>query len=256
MKNNQKFSILIWLNKPKAKEGRYPLYIRISVDGQKAAIATRHYINPRHWDAKLNRLQANAPNSHVINAYLDRVVNNIQQEFLTCAARGQMISASELKSSFLGINPKSEEKTFLEVIEYHNLKMEELVKVGRVVKSTWGKYIITKNKVQTFLKKKYKVKDLPLAEVGFKFITDFEHYMLTVEKLHVNTSHKNIKNLKKIMRMCVDLEWIEINPFTRFRCSYKTPERVVLTSEEIQGLIDKVFVNKALEEIRDVFVFC
>jgi len=256
MKNNQKFSTLVWLNKPKEKEGRFPLYIRINVDGRKAAIATRHYINPKQWDSRLSRLKLNAPNSAVINAYIDRALNNIQQEFLKCAAIGKMTTSKELKDSFLGIEPKTQEKTFLEVIEYHNLKMEELVKVDRVVKSTWGKYLITKKKVATFLKEKYNVNDLQLSEVGFKFITDFEHYMLTTQKLHTNTAHKNIKNLKKIMRMCVDLEWIDVNPFTRFRCSYKTPERVVLTLEEIQTLLQTEFVNNALNEVRDVFVFC
>lgn len=256
MKNNQKLNVHVWLNKQKQKEGKYPLYFKVTVDGQRAQIATQHYVKATDWDLRAKRLKSIAPNFRVINAWLDRSCNLIQQEFLGNAARGETITAQELKNMFLGIKNGPEERTLMEAITFHNDKFLELTKSGQAAHSTWKKYNTTKNKVTAFLKKRYKKKDMPLSEIKYSFATELEHYLFTVEKLQVNTVYKTIKQLKKIMRICVDMEWIESNPIARFKCTYKNPERVVLTQEEIDIMVNTSFMNRRLEEIRDVFIFC
>lgn len=256
MKNNQKFSILVWPNKQKGKNGVVPLYIRITIDGKKAAIATRHFIDLAHWDNHQNKMRFNAPNSRQLNAFIDRSRNLIQQEFLDCCARGIAVTPQELKNSFLGIEEEENKKTLIQAIDYHNLKMKELVEAGQVVPKTLAKYGTTKNKIVSFLKKRFKTKDITLEELRLSFITEFEHFLLTSEKLQTNTAYKYIKNIKKIMGMCVDLEWISSNPFDKFKCSYKSPDRTILTQAEIDVLVNTVFIMPRLAEIRDVFVFC
>jgi site-specific recombinase XerD len=87
-------------------------------------------------------------------------------------------------------------------------------------------------------------------------VSEFEHFLLTQHKLQNNTAHKYIKNLKKIMNMAVGLDWIPSNPFNQFKCSYHSPEREVLTPDELQKIMNKKLDSKRLEEIRDVFIFC
>jgi site-specific recombinase XerD len=256
MKNNQRFSLYQWPNKQKEKEGQQPVYIRIKVDSQVATIATRFYIKPTHWDKKSGRLKSNAPSSQQVNAFIDRTCNLIQQDFLNCVARGEMVTAQELKNNFLGIDDKPQERTLLEAVTYHNDKFLELVNSGQMVHSTWKKYNTTKNKIVEFLKKRYKRKDIPLSEIKYSFVTDFEHFLFTDQKLQTNTVYKSIKQLKKIMRVCVDNDWLELNPFDRFKCGYKSPDRIVLSQSEIDALINKQFTVPRLAEIRDVFVFC
>jgi hypothetical protein len=136
MKNNQRFSLYQWPNKQKEKEGQQPVYIRIKVDSQVATIATRFYIKPTHWDKKSGRLKSNAPNSQQVNAFIDRTCNIIQQDFLNYVARGEMVTAQELKNNFLGIDDKPQERTLLEAVTYHNDKFLELVNSGQMVHST------------------------------------------------------------------------------------------------------------------------
>ncbi len=256
MRNNQKLNVLVWLNKQKKKDGRYPLYFKVMVDSKKVQIATQHFIKLTDWDPNSKRLKSIAANYRVVNAWLDRSCNLIQQEFLNHAARGEPITAQELKNNFLGIKSGPEERTLLEAITFHNDKFLEFTKSGQAAHSTWKKYNTTKNKVISFLKKRYKRKDMPLSEIRYSFATDLEHYLFTEEKLQVNTVYKSIKQLKKIMRICVDMEWIESNPIDRFKCTYKNPERVVLNQEEINAMVHTNFMNRRLEEIRDVFIFC
>src|SRR5690606_26327769 len=86
--------------------------------------------------------------------------------------------------------------------------------------------------------------------------TEFEHYLLTIDKLQSNTAHRYIKNLKKIMNMAVGLDWIPSNPFNQFKCSYSNPERKILNQDEINTLLNKKLHSPRLEEVRDVFIFC
>ncbi|NRA13437.1 MAG: site-specific integrase, partial [Crocinitomicaceae bacterium] len=82
MRNNQKFSVTIWPNKQKEKNGLIPLYIKVSVDGKKAVMSTTHFIELSHWDKKQSKLKFNAPDSRQLNAFIDRTRNIIQQQFL------------------------------------------------------------------------------------------------------------------------------------------------------------------------------
>src|SRR5699024_5682558 len=140
--------------------------------------------------------------------------------------------------------------------DYHNLKMAEEVKVGKIVPKTHQRYLITKNKVQAFMQSTYRKDDMPLEKMRLRFVTEFEHYLLTKDRLQSNTAHKYIRNLKKIMNMSVALDWIPSNPFNNFRCSYTHPKREVLTQEEIDAIIEKDFHSERLNQVADVFIFC
>ena len=70
--SNQKLMILIWPNQTKLKNGLAPLYLRISIDGQKVAFATKHYIDPIHWSKIQSRLKPTAPDATKLNSILDR----------------------------------------------------------------------------------------------------------------------------------------------------------------------------------------
>jgi site-specific recombinase XerD len=256
MKQNQKLNVRIRINEQKARDGKCPIYIRIYVDGVKTEITTNHSVKPNHWDPKLTRVRQTAEFAQLINAYLDRAKNSIIQDFLERQARGLESTPQELKNKFLGIQPQTNHKTILEAFDYHNLKMEEMVKIGKVVPKTLMRYKITRNKVEAFMKHQYKISDKPLPELRLVFVTEFEHYLLTIDKLHSNTAYKYIKNLKKIVTISVGLEWIPSNPFMNFRCSYQSPDREILTQQELDFMIYKEFELDRLKEVRDVFIFC
>jgi hypothetical protein len=70
MKQNQKLNVRIRINEQKAREGKYPIYIRIYVDGVKTEIATNHSVKPNQWDPKLTRVRHTAEFAQLINAYI------------------------------------------------------------------------------------------------------------------------------------------------------------------------------------------
>jgi site-specific recombinase XerD len=253
---NNKFHLLFYLNKHRQKNQLYPLYIRIYVDSARTEIATTHYIDLKAWDSKKMRVKPSTQNALFFNSYIDNVQSKIKNLFIKAIGSSEPISAKILKDKFTGIDTAPQHKTILQAYEYHNLKMQELVKVGKVVAATLKRHEITMNKVRKFIEKRYKTNDKALPELRLVFVTEFEHYLLTVEKIQNNTAHKYIKNLKKIVNMAVGLDWIPSNPFNNFRCSYHSPERDILTQSDLDVLMNKKFATERLREVRDVFIFC
>jgi len=257
MSRNQKFNVHFFLNKRRKKDEKTQLYIRIIIDQKRAEIATTYYIPISVWSDKTRKVKISYSKATFINGYIDRVVNEITQIFISQSSQNDGITSIAIKEKYLGLNNSEIKlKTILEAFNYHNTKMEEQVKIGQVVKKTLERYNITKNKVRAFMKSQYKVKDMPLPDLRLRFVTEFEHYLLTKGKLQTNTAHKYIKNLKKIMNMAVGLDWIPSNPFNNFRCSYTAPKREVLTQEELDILKTKDISIARLAEVRDVFLFC
>lgn len=258
MANNQKFHSKAWINKNRSKNGEHAIFIRIYVNRSRAEISTNLRIDPNHWDDTKARVKPNAKNAFQINTYIERKENELKEHFLYFCAIKEMATAELVKYRSTGqeIKPKITHKTILEAFDYHNLKIEEQVKIGKVVKKTHSRYKITKNKVKAFMQHQYKKDDMPLPELRLRFVTEFEHYLLTKDKLQSNTAHKYIKNLKKIMNMSVGLDWIPSNPFNNFRCSYTSPEREILNQDELNLIMNKDIGIQRLEEVRDVFIFC
>ncbi|MBI1837749.1 MAG: site-specific integrase [Flavobacteriia bacterium] len=258
MKNKDQFKVLIYLNNQRAINGLTPIYVRILINGVRSVIATRHFVNPNHWNSRTSQMKPGSPNEITINSYLNDVRAQINQHYFHLIATKSEITAKILKNLFLGLDEvgKSNEKSITEAFDYHNLKMLDMVKIGKISPQTLMKFKITKNKVLEFIKLNYNKKDYPLSELRLRFVTEFEHFLLTKQSINRNTAHKYIKHLKKVINMAVGLDWMNKNPFTQFKCVYVSPDRKVLNQDELDLLINKELKIERMRNVRDVFVFC
>jgi len=253
---NQKFFVSFWLNPSRQQDGKSKLYIRIAIDGRRAEIATSYFIKRSDWDNAHFQVKPKAPHSVLINGFIDHTTNVIKKHFLSYAAFGKTISAKELKDLFLGKEEKVEPKSLMDAFAYHKVKMESMIHVGKVAKTTLAKYNYCQGKVERFLQYRFKKKDLLLTELSLKFVTEFEHFLLVNERMQTNSAHKYIVNLKRIINVAVSVEWMPKNPFDNFRCSYTNPEREILTQTELDTMQHKLILMPRLAEVRDVFLFC
>jgi len=254
----QRYNSKVWINKHKVESGHGMIYVRIYVNSYRAEISSNFKIPIKHWCNKKSRVKSTYQGSTRINGYLDRMESECKKHFLYYEAMDETVTAKMVKNKFLGKeelnNPKK--KTIMEAFDYHNIRMEEQLEIGKIVSKTLSRYRTTKNRVKTFIQYQYKVDDMPLPEMRLNFATEFKHYLLTKKGIQTNTAHKYIKNLKKIMNMSVGLDWIPSNPFNNFRCGYTTTEREVLSQEELDVMRLKDLEIPHLVEARDVFIFC
>lgn len=256
MKNTQKLSVTFRLNHQRAKKGEAPIYVKMYLDGKPSEMASGYTINPKFWNNVLSEVRNTHPEYNHYNTKLADIKSELIREFLMLTVTSPLITLQELKRKYLRIEDKPISKSLCEAFDYHNIKVEQLVKAEKLSDETLLRYKITKNKIVAFMKATYNVSDKSLDELKYSFITDLEHYFLTNQKLHNNTTYKYIKNFKKVITMAVNNDWMVKNPFMQFKSQYHWKDREVLNQEEIDILINKTFSSDRLTEVRDVFVFC
>jgi len=250
----QTIKFLFWLYRSKVnREMKAPIYLRITVNGKKVEIATGHFIKLSDWDTKKQQAKGASQESISINTYITSTKSKILQiQNGFTIAGSPVISAELVKERLLGSSP--EKKSLLQLFAYHNEQIK--VQVGNDFKvGTYKHYVVTFNKVKSFIQHTYKADDFLLESLSHKFVTDFEYYLKTVEGLKNNTAMKKIKQLKKIISIALANEWLAKNPFANFKCSYKDPKREALTNEELNQLASKEFSTERLTTIRDIFLF-
>jgi site-specific recombinase XerD len=246
------FSILFWIKRNKLKNGKAPLYARITIHGQRAELAIHREISPSTWNPKAQIVSTKNAEGKEINNYLTL----IKAKLLSCQskleARNATISAESLKIEYLGIVERP--RMVMEIIQQHNNDIKTLL--GKdYSKATWVKYETTRKHVLDFLLWKYKIKDLDIKKLNFEFINDFEFYLKAEKNIDINTNAKYIKNLKKIVKECVAKNWLDKDPFMAYKVKAKKTEREYLTEQELQAIQEKQLPIKRLETIRDIFVF-
>jgi site-specific recombinase XerD len=256
MNTTQKLKLVFYPYLQQVRFGQAPLYCKITIDGARAQFSSPFKINPDLWDKKNMKLIGSRANQMVVNAYIDQVRSELNNLFLKIVASNKLITAKELKALYLGVEVKQpKKKTICDAFDYHIAKLEEKYRSNLIHKNTWLRYKATKSKAIGFMKLQLHKDDIPLDELKFSFITEFEHYLITRDKLSLNTAHKNLIHLKKVMKVAISLEWTMINPFESFKCSYRNPERVFLTQDEIDRIQEKDFRIERLTKVRDVFLF-
>jgi len=181
--------ILFWLYKSKVnKEGKAPIYLRITVNGKKVEIATGHFIKPTEWDSKKHQAKGSSQGSVLINTYVTSMKSKILQLQNSITIAGSPnISAELVKERLLGVSP--EKKSLLQLFDYHNSQIKQQIGKGFRV-GTHSQYLVTRHKVESFLRHTYKTDDYLLENLSHKFVTDFELYLKTVERLSSNTAMK------------------------------------------------------------------
>lgn len=107
-----------------------------------------------------------------------------------------------------------------------------------------------------FLTDRYKALDFDIKKIDFAFVTDYEFYLRIVRKMGNNAVVKHMKMFRKILNICLNNGWIQIDPFTNFKGKYKKVDKAILTQQEIELIACKEFVSERLSQVRDTFLFC
>jgi site-specific recombinase XerD len=253
MNLKQSFSILIWPVKYRIKNGKAPLSVRITINGQRSEIAAHRDIAPTLWDSKAQRVKGNTEEAKSINAHLETIKGSLRLHESRLIASGKTITAELLKNEYLGVRPNR--KTICQVFEFHLQKYKERVAAGNKAPATLNKYGYTFDKLKAFLKYNYKVSDMFLEDIQRSFAHDLEHYLSIVEKLENNTVMKYIRQIKTVLKMAVEMGWLSADPTAGYRLSFNEKEPLRLEMEELNALASKEISVTRLAEARDCYVF-
>lgn len=251
MKNS--FTTLFFIKKSKAdSQGKANIYLRITVNGRRSEISIKRKIKIDRWNSGTNRSKGYSEEALKINQYLDIIQNKIFKIHQNFIEKEWPFTAELIRKYYLGENENN--KMLLEIFEIHNKQMEKLVN-KEFAKATFIKYETTKSHLKNYIIATYCLNDIPVGEVNHKFITGFEYYLKTDRNCSHNTAIKYVTNLKKVIRIAFANDWIKKDPFFNWQAKLKIVERTFLSEDEIQKMINKQFVIKRLEQVKDIFIF-
>jgi site-specific recombinase XerD len=247
------FSTLFYLKGKSSNDKLVPIYVRITVRGQRVEISVKREVLREKWNTLKGRLNGSTDKAKTLNQYLNTVEYKIQEAHYHLLQDNTAITARAIKNKYLGIT--DERKGLVEVFDYHNAKMEQLEGID-YAKSTITKYKTSLKHLRKFIKCKYQTDDVLLCDMNKRLISDFHHYLMVDEGIGVNTSNKYLLHLKKVVSYATDYEWINSNPFSNFKLKDKKVTKEFLDSLEISLLINTNYSNLYILAVADIFVFC
>jgi integrase len=252
MKAQQTFSILFWISKNRIRNGKAPIYARVTINGKRIEISTQREVSILEWDARSQTVIGKSQEAKETNNHLATVKAKILSCHSKLEARGATVTVETLKNEYTGVVEKP--RMLMQIIQQHNDDIKTLI--GKdYCRATWVKYNTTQKHLTDFLKWKYNLSDINIKELGFAFVTDFEFFLKAERSIDTNTNAKYIKNLKKITHECVAKDWLLKDPFMAYKVKTKHTEREFLTELELQAIHEKEFNIERLEHIKNIFLF-
>ena len=252
MKNS--FSLLYYLKKRATQENcALPIYLRITVDGQRAEAATGRKCDPSRWNVVAGRGIGMKEDMRTLNAYLEVLQAKAYQGLQRLLQQGEEVTAIRIRDYLIGKEDKT--RTVLGIFAEHNRKIAALV--GReYAAGTLERYQTSLRHTRNFIQWKYRVSDIDIRKVDHSFVTEYEFYLRSVRKCGNNSAVKYIKNFGKIIRICIANGWLDKDPFRNYTSRLKKVERPFLNKEELDKITVKEFGAERLEQVRDIFLFC
>ena len=234
-------------------DGKLPIYVRLTINGERTEFSSKKFIDKTKWSPELAKMKGNTEEARSINSYLDMMRSKVLSAEMDLIHKDEVVSLQNVESIIRGIYKNH--RTLIPIFQDHNDKMKELVG-KKYAQGTLQRFQVTLNHIQGFLLWKYNDTDILINKIDHAFITELEFYLRSVKNCANNTAVKYIRNFRKIIKICLNNDWLEKNPFSKYEGKVYEVDKEFLTEEEIQKIYSKKFMNTRLEQVRDIFIFC
>ena len=254
MRTTNTFSILFWADQKNAKNDQALIYARVTVNHKRVNISVKRKVTLALWNQKSQKAMGKSTEARQINQYLSLAQNKLFQCYQDLQYKGELITAKLIKDNYLGEGENS--KTLQELLEYHAQKIKGTLAIGTI-----RNFGITEGYINKFLEKDLKASDVYLNKLDYKFISDFATFLHNYrpkghpKEMGNNTIMKHVQRFRKIITLGYHIEWIDKDPFVRWKPTYEKRERPFLTDNELSNLETHYFPVQRLERVRDLFVF-
>lgn len=248
------FSVIFVIQKGKCRpDGKAPIVARITVNGEMVHFSTKMYIEPERWLPLEYKTKGQTHEEQVINGTLFDFHATIKRKYNDMIYRGEVITASKIKSSILCQDERS--MTLIALCNKYIEDYEKLVLTQDYGQESFFRYKVCRNRLQEFLRDEFKVSDLPLQDINKRFLDKLYLWLRSAHRLNNNTAVKFIHRFASIYKMAKDNGWVAADPFKQQKLHLDKVDRGYLTIEEVSRLYNKEFESLRLEQVRDIFIF-
>jgi site-specific recombinase XerD len=234
-------------------KGLSKIYLRITVNRKKVELVLNSVVSPKDWSETLQQ----STNNKILNEELLFIKNKIFEIKRNLVFQGKEVTAEKIRDLYLGKTNK--EEFFL--VKYY----DDYIKKMENQPQDHSKIMIDKhknslNKVKQFLESQKK-KDIRLEEINFKWISEYDYFLMTnlfneKIKLSRNTANKQHNRLKAVLTQAFKEGRLPSDPYYGHKKKDTPTTREFLTQEEIDKLKKHdLGNNESLIRVRDMFLF-
>ena len=250
------FTLTFFPRKPRTVgDGEYPLYVRITTEGQKTEFTIGRKVQPTNWDQRAQKSTGRSRRDIELNKYLEMVRSRFYEIHNRLLNEGKYINPQIMKNHYFGMVEKP--KMLCDVFRETNVKRKEEYERGDMGYATFSRWERCVTYLEEFMTLTRSEKDIPIKDVTKGFIQDFEHFLRMSKECANNTTVRYLRYLKNVLQYALANKWISEDPFSGKRFKRTKAERTFLTEPELQRMMAldlKAFPR--IETVRDTFVFC
>lgn len=245
------FRILFLLRKSRNKN-QPALMIRITIGKERLEFSSKISISPTDWDNRSKRVKGKSQYAQKTNSLIEFMQTSLYSKYIELYKENGTVTPKDLKCAFLGYDDPR-----YNLLNLFQKKIDQKKRlVGSTIdEKTHGKYVCTRNKVQSFIKYTYGCEDISINKVNYDFITEYEIFLKTNCKCGYNTVIRDLRYLKQITTDAIKSGIIRRDPFYDIKLTSKKGNREYLTLPELNKLASTKLNSETLDTIRNVFLF-
>lgn len=249
------FSLLFYLKRTKiTADGTVPVYLRITVAGERIEISCKHCVNPDKWNSGAQKLMGTTEDVKSLNAHLKELELQVYDTYHSMVSRKIPVTCAGLKCLLNGEEVLPVTNMLIPIFEQHNKQIAALV--GKeYAQGTLERYVTSLKHTQEFLQWKYKILDIDIKRIDHEFIMSYDFYLRSERNCNNNSTVKYLKNFKKIILICIANGWLDRDPFVKYKPRVKEVKRDFLTADELATMAAKKLFSDRVTQVRDIFLF-
>ena len=143
----------------------------------------------------------------------------------------------------------------MEVYNLHSDRIKKLIGID-IQLVTYQKYIESGRHLQSFIKHKFRAKDIQLKALRSNFLNQYEYYLKTEKNFQQSTLNKAIQRFRKVIRYAVAEDYLAKDPFLLYKAKRVKKEVLFLPPGQLKKLELTDFKILRIQQIKDMFVFC
>ena len=253
---NEKMKVLLYLKKSGLdKSGKAPIMGRITLGRNVAQFSCKLSCNPELWNPRESRMDGKSREAVEINVRLESLLLSVQSAYQSLLSKGYPFDATDVKELFQGSG-----QTRCMLIERLDMLIKEKEShIGvDIKKESLASYHSTRNRLQEFIQKRYKVSDLAFSQLAENFIYEFRQYYLGVCGFQESSFFAVASHLKTVCKLAYREGIADTLMFDKAhieRGDKKIPkalDREALDKLKVLCLND---LEEEMETARDIFLF-
>ncbi len=232
-------------------DNKFPVYVRFTLKNNRVELSTGIFISKDHWDEIKQRIKGKIPGSSVSNERLDKMKTEIQDIYNQLRSSGEEFDATTIKNRLLNTE---ESKGVLFVFDYYLNSILAKLNKGYSME-TYKHYKSSRKRLAEFISIQLKKTDIPIQSINYKFLDSFDIYIKKDFNNQQNTAWNYHKHLRRVLNLAVSMDYIDKNPYSKFKVGLDETHREILSMEELKRMEDKSIQIERLSVVRDIFIF-